>query len=139
MSRKTVVFLCGFIGSGKTTYAKKNYEVITDLDYMPPQSTKIDQINLTRELLKEHDAVCHITCFPTLTEARSFNEFNQEFLWMDTTIQQSRINILKRKRRRDLTDLNRVFKANLDYLKKIQRSSSTFKMIKNYGEGESNG
>lgn len=32
--KKTVVFLCGLIGAGKTNYAINNFKVFTDLDLM---------------------------------------------------------------------------------------------------------
>ena len=127
---KTIILLCGFIGSGKTTYANKKFNHVTDLDYMPAFSSKINQINLTLNLLKKYDEVCHITCFPTKDEMRAFKKFNKKFLLMDTNLSQCKTNILIRARPRDLMNLNRVFKANIDYQRKYKLSGINWELVK---------
>lgn len=139
MEKKIVIFLCGLIGSGKTTYAIKHFKNFTDLDYMHPYSRKIDQINWTLRLLKINDEVCHITCFPTKDELAAFSFFNKKFLWMNTSLNQAKTNIIIRNRPRDMIDIGRVFKANAEYFIRFQRSGSLFELINNYGERVDNG
>lgn len=129
-NNKTVIFLCGFIGSGKATYANKKFNHVTDLDYMPAFSSKINQINLTLNLLKKYDEVCHITCFPTKDEMRAFKKINKKFLLMDTNLSQCKTNILIRSRPRDLMNLKRVFKANVDYQRKYKLSGINWELVK---------
>ena len=133
---KTVVFLCGLIGSGKTTYAKTHYKNFTDLDHMPPFSRKLDQINWTRRLLAINSEVCHITCYPTLEELRALRPFEQKFIWINTSFEQAQKNIVMRNRPRDMADLARVFKANAEYQRRFQMHRSAFAIVNNYGRGE---
>lgn len=138
MDRKTVIFLCGLIGSGKTTYAKNNFKCFTDMDYMRPYSRKIDQINWTLQLLEKEDTVCHITCMPTREELMAFKNFDKKFLWMNTTPNQARINILIRSRLRDMVDIGRVLNVNAGYFIRFQHSGSLFKLINNCGRSIEN-
>lgn len=138
MENKTVIFLCGLIGSGKTTYAINNFKNFTDLDYMHPYSRKTDQINWTLRLLREADTVCHITCYPTREELVAFRNVDKRFLWMNTSPNQAKTNILIRNRPRDMTDIGRVFKANIEYAMRFQKSISVFELINNYGRGALN-
>lgn len=126
---KTVVFLCGLIGSGKTTFARNNFKVFTDLDYMPPYSTKINQIQWTKNLLKKHDEVCHITCYPKLEEIKSFKGYNIRYLLINPNLNQAKTNILIRSRPRDMENLKRVFDANKEYLRKYQKANIRWEII----------
>lgn len=116
---KAVVFLCGLIGSGKTTYANENFRYVTDADNMHPFATKAEQVAWTERLLAldSVQVVCHITCFPRKEEVKAFKGFNKYFIWIDTTPEQCKKNILKRKRERDLDNFNSVLVANDKYLK----------------------
>lgn len=126
----TVVFVCGPIGSGKTTYANKNYNHVTDLDFMPKYSSKADQINLSLKLLKKFKSVCHITCFPSEEELSAFLKYNNEFILLDTSLNQCKTNILIRGRDRDLKNINNVFKANENYICKYRESDINWKKVK---------
>lgn len=117
---KTIIFLCGLIGSGKTTYALKNFKNFTDLDKMPKYSSKKDQIVWTKKLLEKHERVCHITCYPTEEEIHNLKDFNLKFILLDTDIKQAKTNILIRNRKRDMDNINNVLKANEDYFKKYK-------------------
>ena len=130
---KTVVFLCGLIGSGKTTYAKSRFRYFTDLDYMPQFSRKLDQINWTHKLLRISDEVCHITCYPTLEELTAFRLFEKKLLWMNTSVNQAKTNILVRNRQRDMANIFNVFQSNAELQIKYQNHSSAFELINNYG------
>lgn len=131
--KKTVVFLCGLIGAGKTTYAINNFKVFTDLDLMRDKQfgvKKIDQIKLTKELLKDNDEVCHITCFPSKSEIDSFREYVIKYLWVDTNPLEAQRNVISRNRKRDMSRLDEIFKANKDYAWKKKTSNIVFKEIK---------
>ena len=126
---KTVIFLCGLIGSGKTTYAIKNFKVFTDLDYLPQYSRKLDQINWTKKLLKKHDEVCHITCYPTPEEIEGFKDYRKKYLLINPNLKQAKSNILIRSRVRDMENLKGVFDANDEYLKKYQDDLPRWEII----------
>lgn len=122
--------VCGLIGSGKTTYVNKKTGIFTDLDYMPMYTTKKDQIKRTHDLLKHHHHVYHITTFPTAEEIAYFDSVkNKEFIWINTTIDQCKTNILIRNRERDLINLKQVFESNLELDKKLRLTNIMFKKI----------
>ena len=131
-----LIILCGLIGSGKTTYAVENYKHFTDLDYMPPYSSKTDQIKLTLSLLErldEHDAVCHITCYPTQEEIDAFRHINNKrFLWINASLNQAMENIMTRKRLRDMQNLKRVYDRNRQYLRAFSYSPINFTSVNVY-------
>lgn len=129
MRKKTVIFLCGLIGSGKTTYAISNFRNFTDLDYINGFAKKTDQINWTKRLLKINDEACHITTYPTKEELNSFEGINKRFLLVDTSTNQCKTNILIRGRKRDMDNIVNVFKANEEYSKKIKSSSIEWEYI----------
>lgn len=126
---KTVIFLCGLIGAGKTTYAQKHFKPFTDLDYMPMYSRKADQIRLTKNLLKTHDEVCHITCYPTEEEARAFKGYNIRFVLINTGLKQAKTNIIIRNRQRDMMNLNNVLKSNVDFINKYRTSKVKWELV----------
>jgi len=127
---KKIIFVCGFIGSGKTTYANKHYKTVTDLDFMPEFSKKKDQINLTLKLLKYNDKVCHITCFPTDEELQAFKNYDVDFILIDTSLKQAKTNILIRNRDRDIANLNNVLIANQKYKSKFKDSNIPWRKIR---------
>lgn len=120
---KTVVFLCGLIGSGKSTYAVNNFKAFTDLDLIKGYSTKQMQIDWTKRLLETNDTVCHITSFPSELEEIEFEGINKVYYWMDTTLEQSVTNILIRNRKRDIENFGSVILANKKYIEMFYKSS----------------
>lgn len=126
----TVVFLCGLIGAGKTTYAQKHFKAFTDLDYMPVYSRKADQIRLSKKLLETNDEVCHITCYPTEEEARAFRGYKKRFVLIDTGLKQAKTNIIIRNRQRDMMNLNNVLKSNVDFINKYRNSKVKWEVVK---------
>ncbi|CAI3341958.1 hypothetical protein CIRMBP1204_00978 [Enterococcus cecorum] len=125
-----VVFVCGLIGSGKTTYVMKNQAIFTDLDLMNDLARKIDQINYTKSLLKKYKKVYHITTYPTEEELEAFKKYKNTFLWIDTDGEQCKTNILIRNRKRDIENLNRVYEANKNLMQKFKESRLQFQTIK---------
>lgn len=125
-----VVFVCGLIGSGKTTYLRKQQAIFTDLDLMNDLARKIDQINYTKSLLKKYKKVYHITTYPTEEELEAFKKYKNTFLWIDTDVEQCKTNILIRNRKRDIENLNRVYEANKNLMQKFKESRLPFQTIK---------
>ncbi|WP_171313901.1 hypothetical protein [Enterococcus cecorum] len=125
-----VVFVCGLIGSGKTTYVMKNQAIFTDLDLMNDLARKIDQINYTKSLLKKYKKVYHITTYPTEEELEAFKKYKNTFLWIDTDVEQCKTNILIRNRKRDIENLNKVYEANKNLMQKFKESRLPFQTIK---------
>ncbi|WP_425540021.1 hypothetical protein [Microaceticoccus formicicus] len=133
---KKVIFLCGLIGAGKTTYALSNYDYVTDMDCLPEFSRKEDQIRWTMNLLREHDVVCHITCLPTKEELHAFRGIESEIHWIKASLNQAKTNILIRNRQRDMENLQRVFDANEKYFKRAVGTQRKMKIINVYGAEE---
>ena len=52
-----IYFVCGLIGAGKTTWAKRHFQTLTDAD---EELSKTEQIRKTLKL-SEHGDVAHIT------------------------------------------------------------------------------
>mgnify|MGYP000914070743 CR=1 FL=1 len=125
-----IVFVCGLIGSGKTTYSRKQQAIFTDLDLMNNLARKIDQINYTKSLLKKYKKVYHITTYPTEEELEAFKKYKNTFLWIDTDEEQCKTNILIRNRKRDIENLNRVYEANKNLMQKFKESRLPFQTIK---------
>lgn len=124
-----VIFVCGLIGAGKTTWAKKQHGYVTDFDDLPDGSTKKDQIKLTKRLLQKGD-VFHITCYPKDEELEAFEGARKEFVLIDTNRHQAKTNILIRNRRRDLERLGDVLQANKKYWKKYKTSDLPFRKVR---------
>lgn len=124
-----LTIICGLIGSGKTTYAKKNYQYITDLDDMPLYTQKSAQISQTLKMLSSYGNVAHITCFPTEEEYLAFKDLKPKYLWINTSFDQAKSNILARNRPRDMADLKRVLDRNVKYLNQVKRSTIGFQTI----------
>ena len=87
-------------------------------------------------MLKDHSEVCHITCFPNETELAAFQEYQKLFLWMNTSINQAKTNILIRRRKRDFEDPFSIFNANEKYYFKFENSTIAFTKIDNYGNNK---
>ena len=125
-----IIFVCGLIGAGKTTYAINQNMPLTDLDFMPKYSRKIDQINLSKRMLKTHNEIIHITCFPTEEELNQFKDYERSFIWIDTSFEQAKTNILIRNRERDLQNIGSVLQANKKYSQMFINSTIRFDIIK---------
>ena len=124
-----VIFVCGLIGAGKTTWTRKHAQQYTDLDELPAGSKKKNQIKQTKRLLKKGD-VFHITCYPTREELRAFKDVEKDFVLIDTSKHQAKTNILIRGRDRDLENIGSVFQANKKYWRRFKTSDLPFRKAK---------
>ena len=125
-----IVFVCGLIGSGETTYLRKQQAIFTDLDLMNDLARKIDQINYTKSLLKKYKKVYHITTYPTEEELEAFKKYKNTFLWIDADVEQCKTNILIRNRKRDIENLPNVYETNKNLMRKFKESILPLKKIK---------
>lgn len=124
-----LIIICGLIGSGKTTFAMNNFEHYTDLDDMPAYTPKSEQIRQTKTMLGRYENVGHITCFPTEEEYLALKDLNPQWVWINTSLEQAKENILNRNRPRDMADLQRVLNYNINLLKRARRSTIRFRLI----------
>lgn len=124
-----VIFVCGLIGAGKTTWTRKHAQQYTDLDELPAGSKKKNQIKQTKRLLKKGD-VFHITYYPTREELRAFKDVEKDFVLIDTSKHQAKTNILIRGRDRDLENIGSVFQANKEYWRRFKTSDLPFRKVR---------
>lgn len=118
--------VCGMIGAGKTTYCKNMQGVVTDFDEM---TSKQEQIEETIALANAGIEVWHITTYPSTKELLAFENLEKEYVWINTSFSQCKQNILRRKRERDLRDLNKTLISNRRIQAMYQRSALQFKVI----------
>lgn len=124
-----IYVICGLIGSGKTTYAKSNFQRFTDLDEI---SSKQAQLKLTHQLHTSGETVAHITCFPTSEELAYFNSLPTEqvkYIWIATSEIQCRKNILHRKCKRDIESLQQTMSKNRELASKIKHTTIPFELV----------
>ena len=101
-----IYFVCGLIGSGKTTWAKQHFQTVTDAD---EERSKTEQIRKTLTL-SEHGDVAHITCYPTEEERLVFPD--AKWIWIDTDPVRAMTNVMTRGRITDMVDLPHVRNKN---------------------------
>ena len=131
-----VTVVCGPIGAGKSTWAHAHYGCVTDLDEL---SSKEEQLVRTWDMWRQGEDVAHITCLPTAEEMEFFREVLKgevRFVWVNTTEEQCRRNILKRNRPRDMRDLERVMVRNKEIIRAAARSGLPFAFVDLFPTGE---
>ena len=121
-----IVCVCGLIGSGKSTFCKEQEGIISDYDLI---GDKNRQIKFTLIQDAKGKTVYHITCYPTPKEREAFEGKNVRYIWINTSWRQCYDNIFKRKRKRDMQNIEAVLSSNLDYLKKFERTNIPFEII----------
>lgn len=126
-----ISMICGLIGAGKSTFAQKNYDYVTDFD-SGEFTTKENQVLRTLLLHDEGKEVAHITCYPTDDEMDMILDAGKEnvrLIWIDTDPIQCRKNILTRGRLRDIADLGRVLGKNVELYEKLASSPLHFERV----------
>ena len=131
-----VTVVCGPIGAGKTTWAKENFENVTDRDEL---GSKEAQLVRTWELWRGGYSVAHVTCMPTAEEREFFSDVLRDevrYVWVNTTEEQCRRNILKRGRARDLKDLDETLRRNRELIQTAARSGLPWMFVDLFPTGE---
>lgn len=128
-----ITVVCGLIGAGKTTWAKKHFETVIDRDDF---SSKAEQLEALRSADPEK-AAAYITCYPTREEFEALKEIGElSWIWIGTTQAQAKQNILSRARERDLKDLGRILKKNSNLAVRLAGAPVRFKIIDVFETGE---
>lgn len=138
--------ICGFSGSGKTTYAlknKKQNDVIIDMDLLQDALVKYDDFGIIKDLqiqianyfISRNVNIWYVTCFPNFDELELFVNC-ANFIWINTSMQKSLENIYKRNRNGDLDDIENIKKYNLNVSKRYYASNIPFKVIDVFETGE---
>ena len=104
--------VCGLIGSGKSTFVKRRSVRYTDYDDI---GDKQKQIQETINIASRNDDVYHITLFPTEEEIRLLGIYEHEFIWINTTFDMCKRNIIKRNRDRDVNNFSKTLKKTERY------------------------
>lgn len=125
-SEKMIIFVCGMIGSGKTTYAESKDGVVSDWDVI---GNKADQILYTMHMHELGKTVYHITCYPTGKELELLEGKIDKFIWINTRSEQCMINVRHRGRKRDMDHIEDVKKRNSSIQAMYRSSKIKFEVI----------
>ena len=118
--------VCGLIGAGKSTFVKSKLAKYTDQDDI---GDKQKQIQETINIASRNFDVYHITLFPTEEEIRLLGIYEHEFIWINTTFDMCRKNIIKRNRDRDVNNFPKTLIKNREILSKYLKLNIMFKII----------
>lgn len=125
--------VCGMIGAGKTTYCRKQDGIVSDFDEI---GDKDIQIEFTLKNAQECNTVYHTTCFPTQKEQDAFEKNEVKYIWINTTFDKCKENILKRNRERDVKNLQETMEKNREIRGKYTRSHISFEIIDVFNSDE---
>lgn len=124
--------ICGMIGSGKSTYAKQNYEHV--LEYEDYGEKRL-QLREAKRLHDQGGLVAYITCAPTREESIFFARLEKqepgsiEYFWIDTDFDQCIKNIKARNRKSDYSVIQARYKPNQEILCRLLSGGSRYKKI----------
>lgn len=122
-----VYVICGPIGSGKTTYAKANFETVLDFDEI---GSKEEQLTELKRAISDGKEPAYITCFPTKAERTVFDACGGvTYLWINTTEYQCIRNIRQRGRIRDIEDINGIREKNHELNESLKQSALDFQFV----------
>lgn len=115
-----IIVICGLIGSGKTTFAKANFQKVLDADEMESKDAQFKEM---RYLDFKGEDFAYITCLPTWRERQFFNVRRDrvKFIWVDTDEETAHQRILQRNRERDILNMWQVLKKNKELLVQKRR------------------
>ncbi len=123
-----IYVICGYAGSGKTSYAltrMKENDVLLDSDRMKecfniqqyPIYIKSLQLEALHTLYPVAKNIYYITCFPSFKELETLQCFaDVEYVWIDTSLSLSLKNIEHRNRQGDCMEELRVFNTKIQDL-----------------------
>lgn len=120
-----ITVVCGLIGAGKSTWAKKHFEIVTECE----DGSKEKQLAESAKLCEAGCDFAHVTCYPTEEEMQFFKGRDAAYVWINTSERQCAENIQKRGRKRDMENIVDVLNANSRYEMKKLRSDIHFKEI----------
>ena len=122
-----MVVVCGLIGSGKSTWAAKNFKTVIEFE---KYGSKQKQMKAAQALIEKGRAFAYVTCYPT-KEEREFFSVNApgRYVLIDTDQRQARMNILARRRKGDEDIIKSGFKQNKLIADLIYRSEISFERI----------
>ena len=131
--------ICGFSGSGKTTYALKNKkptDAIIDMDLLQDAIVKYNDFGMVKDLqiqianyfISRNVDIWYVTCFPNFDELELFKNY-ANFIWINTSMKKSLENIYRRNRNGDLDDIENIKKYNLNVSNRYYTSKIPFKVI----------
>jgi len=131
--------ICGFSGSGKTTYALKNKkptDAIIDMDLLQDAIVKYNDFGMIKDLqiqianyfISRNVDIWYVTCFPNFDELELFKNC-ANFIWINTSMKKSLENIYRRNRNGDLDDIENIKKYNLNVSNRYYTSKIPFKVI----------
>lgn len=121
-----IIFVCGLIGAGKTTFAKNQEGIVSDFDDFGSKEKQMEY-TINHHLLGKK--VYHITCYPDSDELELINRLHCRCLWINTEICQAMKNILSRNRDRDIDDLKNTKQENLKVQNKYIDSKLKFEIV----------
>lgn len=130
--------ICGMIGAGKSTYAKKHYEHVLEFESF---GSKDLQILAAKKLHKQGNTVAYITCYPTMAERLFFDSLKADdvhYILIDTSFQQCAENIIKRGRAHDYQTITSGFEPNRRYEEQYKNSDIPFERINVFELNQSN-
>ena len=128
--------ICGLMGSGKSTYARKHYRKVLEFERFRAKDL---QISKAQELLDKGEDIAYVTCYPTSEEREFFGSLPKcsvEYILIDTDIRQARQNIIKRGRKSDHDVLETRFETNKKLARLIAGSSIPFHRVEIFRTNE---
>ena len=120
--------ICGMIGAGKSTYAKKHYEHVLEFESF---GSKDLQILAAKKLHKQGNTVAYITCYPNMAERLFFDSLKADDV-------QCAENIIKRGRAHDHQTITSGFEPNRRYEEQYKNSDIPFERINVFELNQSN-
>ena len=128
-----IILICGLIGAGKSEFASKRYEHVTECE----EQSKSEQITETFMLSQEFD-VAHITTYPTDDEIIRLSSVGQtvRYIWVNTPPYICMQNVINRGRQRDLIDIAEIEAKNEELYRKFAESEIKFEQISLFDTNE---
>lgn len=132
--------ICGYSGAGKTTYVLENKnekDIIIDTDELKKCFRNFNNNKYIKELqiliadffIKRGINIWYITCYPNFEELELFKDKEVNYIWINTIMDKANENVIKRNRREDIKDIEKIKKFNIKIKEKYYSSEIDFKII----------